>query len=441
MVVKIGEHFESDIEVLENKDGQLIVKKTYNNHVPCIRFLNILLKKYYAPHAHEIMPVAMHEYIILKMLEPYRIAPRPLAIEKSSIYLSYEGNPITEHSTEITRQTYLWQARRILHTLRHLGIRHNDLLDRNVLLKDGTVKIIDFTLAEYGNIGIAEHLPDPNWARMNQDYKLLGYQNFFPEKLSAEMEQKSRQRYREIASTVYNYHNLGVGSYDASEKEKTPYGYGERYNFDRMAMMVMNYDFTNKNILDLGCNSGWFTFQASLLGAKQVVGIDYEIEGKMGQSIRYAKAFADYLQAPVKIIDQHLETVQYDWLAYSLGLNTFDATLIMSVLHHIKDKKALMQKIFCCTNEVVFYEDHEFWNEMYDDHGNLIPVQGDGHRYDWNKDLSWQQRITSLERHEKLVLDAFYNSWRRNTLLLDNYCKIRLLGFSEKRRPMLAMFK
>lgn len=128
MVVKIGEHFESDIEVLENKDGQLIVKKTYNNHVPCIRFLNILLKKYYAPHAREIMPVAMHEYIILKMLEPYRIAPRPLAIEKSSIYLSYEGNPITEHSTEITRQTYLWQARRILHTLRHLGIRHNDLL-------------------------------------------------------------------------------------------------------------------------------------------------------------------------------------------------------------------------------------------------------------------------------------------------------------------------
>ena len=110
-------------------------------------------------------------------------------------------------------------------------------------------------------------------------------------------------------------------------------------------------------------------------------------------------------------------------------------------MHHINDKQRLMDNVFTNTREVIFYEDHEFWNELYDDDGKLIEVQGSGFRFDWNKDLSWREKMSSLARHEPLVLQAFMNSWRRETLLLDRYSKIKLLGFSEKRRPVLALCK
>ena len=49
--------------------------------------------------------------------------------------------------------------------------------------------------------------------------------------------------------------------------------------------------------------------------------------------------------------------------------------------------------------------------------------------------------MCSLEKHEPLVINAFLNSWRRDALLLDKYSEIKLLGFSEKRRPVLALCK
>lgn len=441
MIPVKGAHFESEIDFLKDKNGEIIVRKRYDSKVPCIRFLNLLLGQYYEKIEGNLMPVARHEFAILKALEPFRIAPRALAVQDDCIYMSYEGNPVSGGRGELSREDYLWQAKNILNVLHRFGIRHNDMLDRNVLYKDGVIKLIDFTLSEYRDLDIASHLPDQNWARINQDYKLLTYANLFPEKISPYIKERKRQNYRKIASEVYNYHNLGVGVYDQSEDEKTPYGYGERYNFDRMAMMVSNYDFTDKNVLDIGCNSGWFSFQSAMLGARHVLGIDCESQGKMGQSIRYARAFADFLEAPVKILDQDLEVVKLDWQTRALGIEKFDAAFVLSVLHHIKNKKLLMEQIYDNTKDVIFYEDHEFWNEIHDDNGDLIPVRGEGYRHGWNEDMSWQRKMASLESHEPLVLAAFMDSWRREDLLLDKYSKISLLGFSEKRRPLLALFK
>lgn len=439
MEIFIEPHYESKIEILKDNEGNLIVKKTYDEKAPVINFLNGYLKNYYP--ANEIMPVAIHEYCILKNLEPFNIAPRALGIEKNCIYMSFEGNSILSSAQRLTKDEFLTQARNILHIFHIFGIRHNDLIPSNVLIRDRTLKIIDFTLTDYGNIDIVSNLPDRHWAYLNQDYNLLNYQKYFPEKLSPEDMQKCRATYEEIAKSVYNYHNLGANNFPKDQPEKTPQGSGERYNFDRMSMLVMNYDFYGKNIIDLGCNSGWFLFQIANLGAKKVVGVDYEMQGIMGKSIRYAKEFAGYLQNGISIVDQNLETIDMRWLAYNNHLPYFDASIIFSVLHHISDKQRLMSEIFNNTKEVVFYEDHNFWNEMYDDNGNLIEVQGEGYRFDWNKDLSWQKKICSLEKHEPLVLDAFMNSESRKILNLDKYSKIKLLGFSEKRRPILALFK
>lgn len=444
MEVIIEKHFESKIEVLTDAAGNPIIKKTYDANAPVIRFLNDFLKDFYSKnveHGDSIMPVALHEYFIMKNLEPYNIAPQVLEIEANCIYMTFEGNSILSSAQRITKEEFLYQAKNILHILRNLGIRHNDLTPANVLIRDWTLKIIDFTLADFGDLDIVSNLPDRKWAYLNQDHNLLNYQKYFPETLSSDEILNARTAYKEIASSVYNYHNLGVNNFSDTEPEKTPYGSGERYNFDRMAMMVMNFDFYNKTVVDLGCNSGWFLQQIAALGAKKILGVDFEMQGIMGKSIRCAKALAAQLQTGIYIVDQNLETLDLGWQAYNHKIKSFDAAIVFSVLHHIKDKQRLMSNVFDNTREVVFYEDHEFWNELYDDDDKLIEVQGTGYKFDWNKDLSWHEKMTSLKKHEPLVLNAFMNSWRKEVLLLDRYSKIKLAGFSEKRRPVLILYK
>lgn len=445
MNINIEQHFESKIEVLSDGNGNPVIKKTYDENALVIRFLNDYLKNFYSPEKDKlgdsIMPVAMHEYFILKHLEPFNIAPRVLGIEKNCIYMTFEGNSILSSTQKITQEEFLLQAKNILHVLHLLGIRHNDLTPANVLIRDWTLKIIDFTLADFGKIDIVSNLPDRRWAYLNQDHNLINYKKYFPEKFSGEDLLAARADYKEIAATVYNYHNLGVNNFPDNQAEKTPCGSGERYNFDRMAFLAMNFDFYAKNVIDLGCNSGWFLSQVAALGAKKVVGVDFEMQGIMGKSIRYAKAVAACSPDEIHIVDQNLETVDLGWLAYNNEIKSFDAAIVFSVLHHIKDKQRLMSNVFDNVREVVFYEDHEFWNELYDDDDNLIEVQGTGYKFDWNKDLSWRKKMCSLAKHEPLVVNAFINSWRKEALLLDKYSAIKLLGFSEKRRPVLALCK
>jgi len=249
-----------------------------------------------------------------------------------------------------------------------------------------------------------------------------------------------RWKLRGLARKVYNYHNLGSGVFPKGE-EKTPYGSGERYNFDRMYMMVSTYDFTRKNLVDLGCNSGWFAIQAKLLGTNVTVGIDYDGTGMMGEAIRYAIALEKHLKLGIHFINANLEQADLAELPPKYGLQQFDAVLLLSTLHHINDKKRLFASLYDATKDVIFYEDHEFWNDLVDADGNEIPVKGEGYRYGWNEDMTWQRRIGSLESYEPKILEAYRASWRGETLMLDRFAEVRFLGFSEKRRPMLALCK
>jgi len=245
---------------------------------------------------------------------------------------------------------------------------------------------------------------------------------------------------RRLARNVYNYHNLGSGVFPEGE-ERTPYGSGERYNFDRMYMMVSAYDFTRKNIVDLGCNSGWFCAQAKLLGSNVTVGVDYDGTGMMGAAIKYAIAFEKHFKLGIHFLNADLERISVVELAQRFGLEQFDAALLLSTLHHIKDKKRLIANLYEATRDVIFYEDHDFWNDLVDDKGHKIPVKGEGYRYGWNEDMSWQRRIGSIESYEARILNSYRKSWHRETLLLDRFAEVRFLGFSEKRRPVLALFK
>lgn len=250
---------------------------------------------------------------------------------------------------------------------------------------------------------------------------------------------------KKVAKKVYNYHNLGSGVFPLGE-EKTPHGSGERYNFDRMYMMVSSYDFTNKHLVDIGCNSGWFCIQSKLLGTGVTVGIDYSLKGIMGKSIIFASQFERVHNLGIKYVDADLEKVNIQKIVCKYGIKKFDVAIIFSVLHHIGEedieiRKKLFRSIFESVNDVIFYEDHEFWNDIYDEKGEKISLKGEGYRYGWNEDMTWQRKICAIEKYESNIFEYYKTTWRKDVLMLNEFSEVRFLGFSEKRRPVLALFK
>lgn len=424
----ISLHYESDIIIVDDLIYGKVVQKKYKESCECVKWLNGYLDKYYPLKG--IMPIAQHEASALQLLDKYGFVPKLIGVNEDSIFMEYSGESL-ELLENIDKSVFIEQAQNIHNIFNEIGFKHNDLLERNFLVKNGKLYVIDFTLSEFNGIEIMKDLPDKNWAYPQLNESIM---NHFSKN------ETNLDKVKNIAQKIYNYHNLGVGLFPEGE-EKTPYGSGERYNFDRMYMMVSNYDFTHKNILDIGCNSGWFCFQTKLLGSKLTVGLDYSDEGMMGQAILYAQELEKRLNLGVKFYDVNVEGVDFQKLIESNGESRFDVAIILSVLHHIKDKKALWNRLYNVTKDVIFYEDHEFWNDLFDENGNQISVKGEGHRFGWNEDLTWQRKIGSLEKYEKPIIDNYMKTWRRETLMMDYFKEIKFLGFSEKRRPMLAFIK
>jgi tRNA A-37 threonylcarbamoyl transferase component Bud32 len=459
-------HVEAEIFFdVDPEHGRVVVKR-YRPDVPCIAWLNQHLAKHY--DASRGMPVAQHEFAALQKLEQYDIAPKPVRLDKDAIVMTYAGEPINSPNGEYVRDPDA-QFGAIIDALDRAELRHNDMLPRNVLVDGGKIRLVDFTLSEFDGVGIVDALPEPKWARAGRDRDLLTYRSEFRAQLvhrwrrwkygidtripsgrrlatrAVTFWEPPRRRLRRIARETYNYHNLGAGIFPEGE-EKTPYGSGERYNFDRMYMMVSNYDFTRKSVIDFGCNSGWFTIQAKLLGSGTTIGVDHQAKGEMGKAIEFAQTFEKAHKLGIHFLDRHLEETDLKRLLAKCGLEQVDCVFLLSVLHHIGKtdllpKSRFFTNLFPLVKDVIFYEDHEFWNDIVDDDGRPIETQGAGYRFGWNEDLSWQHKIGSLERYGPIILDAYRQTWRRDVLLLDRFSEVRFLGFSEKRRPMFAFFK
>jgi hypothetical protein len=165
-------HDEAEITFEETVGLGIVVTKQYRSDCECIQWLNRVLARYYNPS--EGQPVAQHEFAALTLLRPYGFVPHPLRRGSDFIQMEFAGEPVGP-DCGISPAEFRRQCEVILNTFKTLGFRHNDLLPRNVLTHEGRVKIIDFTLSEFGGIEIMTQLPDPNWAIPGQDHRLLTY--------------------------------------------------------------------------------------------------------------------------------------------------------------------------------------------------------------------------------------------------------------------------
>jgi hypothetical protein len=170
---KLAVHYESDISVEQDSQTRAMrVTKRYRTTHPCVAWLNERLGDWY--DRDRGLPVAQHEWAAYQLLEPYGIVPRPIDCLPDAIVVEWGGEPLAPDAA-IADDDYRAQAEHVLKVFAATGFSHNDLLERNVLVSDGALRIIDFTLAEFGQVSLMGDLPNPAWARPGEDAMLLDH--------------------------------------------------------------------------------------------------------------------------------------------------------------------------------------------------------------------------------------------------------------------------
>lgn len=99
-------------------------------------------------------------------------------------------------------------------------------------------------------------------------------------------------------------------------------------------------DLSGKTILDLGCNSGWFSKYAFQQGAKAYTGVDNQIK-----EIIYARHLFDG-----EFIHQDIEDFLDDCIEEN---RTFDVCIMASTLHYFDNKEEIIEKISKIANRLI----------------------------------------------------------------------------------------
>ena len=133
-----------------------------------------------------------------------------------------------------------------------------------------------------------------------------------------------------------NYHTIGdnKGLRDLSYRKKFLY----------------KEDFENKNVLDIGCNTGQMCKYACSLGSKYVLGVDYDNTA--------------IINGNGLLTDDEKETIEYitddiDNLFFYTNLPKFDTTLLLSVIdtQELTNRYGMLANVSSITN-VLYYEGH-----------------------------------------------------------------------------------
>lgn len=104
-------------------------------------------------------------------------------------------------------------------------------------------------------------------------------------------------------------------------------------------------DLTNKSVLDVGCNGGFYCVEAKRCGARRVMGVDGQ-----RQHVRQALFVR-------KVLGLELEFRRFS--VYDLNLETvgrFDITLALGLVYHLKHLVFALERLHDVTNELLIVE-------------------------------------------------------------------------------------
>ncbi|KPK74955.1 MAG: hypothetical protein AMJ79_12785 [Phycisphaerae bacterium SM23_30] len=278
-------------------------------------------------------------------------APQYISHDKISVTMSDAGVHLTAENMPVDWDS---QIGSIIHRLKKTGLRHNDIIPRNMMIKDGEIKLIDFSMSTI--IGQPFHQPWPNnrllkIIQRDGDEKMLRRAiNYI---LNKQNEWKELQTAMAAIGTVrspgsstrpgWMYHDVPFCLPQVTHRKNT----GARARAIRDA-----YNLNGKHGLDLGCSVGGMSFWLNRFGAG-VLGVERD-----PQSLRVAHALKNYYGiGGVAFVDDSI----WDALTYA-RYNDF-VVYLSTFMWVLKERgldvaKATLKRIGEITNVLFFETSH-----------------------------------------------------------------------------------
>ena len=104
-------------------------------------------------------------------------------------------------------------------------------------------------------------------------------------------------------------------------------------------------DVKGKTVLDIGCNTGMFCFEALRRGAREATGLDRDAD-----FVRVANKRARGMRGAL------FETVDLDKLDLLTLNGPYDVVFLLAMLKHVKDRARLVKMVDVITDEVLYFE-------------------------------------------------------------------------------------
>ena len=122
---------------------------------------------------------------------------------------------------------------------------------------------------------------------------------------------------------------------------------------------VIPYDLTGKNILDVGCADGFYSFLCEQRNANRILAIDHEgFDKHKTISESGKKVNANNFELYKKLLDSKVEYRKLDVYNIDLIKETFDFVLFFGVYYHLENLISALKKIYSVVNNSVFLAGH-----------------------------------------------------------------------------------
>jgi tRNA (mo5U34)-methyltransferase len=177
---------------------------------------------------------------------------------------------------------------------------------------------------------------------------------------------------RLIAELAPRGYLQGIRIEDASGKSLKTLGLGD--SFSALALWDsygFPADFSGKTVLDVGCNSGFFSLVAKLRGARQVMGVDRRMDRiDQARLIREITGIdVDFQVGDGQDLDE--------------GVGPFDFTINTGVMYHLQDPMRFLARVGRITREAMFVESELLTDPRCAEHAWFIDKAYAGDPSNW----------------------------------------------------------
>ena len=122
---------------------------------------------------------------------------------------------------------------------------------------------------------------------------------------------------------------------------------------------IIPVDLTGKNILDVGCADGFYSFLCEQRNANRILAIDYEGFDKHKKMPESAKKInPNNFELYKKLLGSKVEYRKLDVNNIDLIKETFDFVLFFGIYYHLENLVSVLKKIYSVVNDSVFLAGH-----------------------------------------------------------------------------------